>query len=75
MLFTLVPNGVRYQRLERRKLGNGNPPKLRTMPENAQSPSRPVHYPGDSPGRGVRQRVHIHAIKVRPTVFTPSPIP
>ncbi len=37
------PNGWRYRRLGRTKLGNGKLLKLRTTPKNAHSPSRPVH--------------------------------
>src|SRR5690242_14332525 len=38
-----VPNGWRYRRLGRTKLGNGKLSKFRKSSKNAQSPSRPVH--------------------------------
>ena len=41
--FEQPPNGWRYRRLGRTKLGNGKLPKLEKSPKNAQSPSRPVH--------------------------------
>jgi hypothetical protein len=41
--FSPAPNGLRYRRLGRRRIRNGNLPKLRTNSKNAQSPSRPVH--------------------------------
>jgi len=31
-------------------------PEARKMPEMALNPQRPVHYPGDRPGRCVGQR-------------------
>ena len=39
----ILPNGWRYPLVGRKRTGNGKPPKLRTSPKNAQSPSRPVH--------------------------------
>ncbi len=38
-----LPNGLRYRRLGRIRLGNGKLLKLKTTSKNAQSPSRPVH--------------------------------
>src|SRR6266545_663950 len=42
-LSPVPPNGSRYRRLGRNRLGNGNLPKFRITPKNALSPSRPVH--------------------------------
>src|SRR5215216_6455520 len=61
------PNGVRYRRLGREKLGNGKPPKLRTSPKK-RTESQP------SGARCVRQPVHVEDPDT-PLVFEHPPGP